>query len=169
MPAFTTFSAHASDNSPDNGAPHYNGRCYLGSWFKWSDPPVWEGESPGYEHDLNVQDPNFFTSTCTSYSTLPDSYDDCPTAGFLDLDGPVFSFGTFDATRIRENSWYYGGWLFSSHGNAWYSPFKLQGQENESKCPSFIKTKWCMLAVDTDDLIEGAYLVWGGYPSWLNW
>ena len=127
-------SAFASNNSPNEGALWYNGGFYLGSWFRWTDPPTWEGTSPGYEHDLYVRDPDFFTSSCITYSTLPDRYDDCPTAGVLDPHGPVFSFGTFDATRMQQNEWYYGGWLFSSHGNAWYSPFKLLGQENEGRC-----------------------------------
>ena len=44
--AFATANGHASDNSPNDGALYYNGCYYLGPWFRWSDSPVWVGESP---------------------------------------------------------------------------------------------------------------------------
>lgn len=161
-------TASAYNNSPDRGALYYNGRYYLGSFFAWTKEPTWENASPGYEHDLHIPDENFFSGSCTSYTTLPAGYDDCPTAGIFDRHGPVYSFGSFDAKSIERNQWYYGAWRFTTHGNAWYSSVKLQGQESENKCLG-LRTIWCMFATDTDDLLIGYYLVWGGWPRWVYW
>jgi len=135
--------------------------------MKWSSPGPWTNtiyNKAGYEHDLWVQDPNFFTTTCTSMTNLPDAYDDCPTAGVADPNGPVFSFGSFDATKITANTEYFGAWTFTNHGTASTSPFKLQGQENENVCWGY-ENIWCRYALRTKDLITGWYMYWTGTPT----
>jgi len=152
---------------PSEGGLYYNGQYYLDAYLKWSSPGPWSVSKPGYEHDLRVHDTQFFTSTCVTWTNLPASYDDCPTAGLLDFNGPVFSFGSFDAKKIVANQIYYGAWWFSSHGTASYSPFTLYGQENKNICPLSPNSIWCMLATQTKTLLSGYYMNWGGYPSRL--
>lgn len=153
---------------PNMGDLYYDGQYYMDSWFVWSSPGPWSVESPGYEHDLHVHDTNFFASTCISATTMPDGYDDCPTAGVLDPDGPVFSFGTFNANSLAANAAYWGGWQWTSHGSASTSPFTLFGQENENVCLG-IPTIWCMYSTQTERLISGWYMNWLGAPTILAW
>ena len=152
---------------PSAGWLYYNGQFYLASYMLWDSPGPWTSPEPGYEHDLHVHDPNFFTSQCTTFSNLPDSYDDCPTAGIFDPNGPVFSFGSFDAELITANNWYFGAWQFTSHGSAASSPFTLIGQENESRCPFGLESIWCMFSNNSQPLLSGLYMNWGGYPTWV--
>ncbi|MEX2964421.1 hypothetical protein [Microbulbifer sp. TYP-18] len=153
---------------PSRGDLYYDGRFYMDSYFLWDTSGPWSVSDPGYEHDLNVRDKNFFTSTCITATNLPDGYDDCPTAGILDPNGPVFSFGSFDAKKINSGSVYFGAWQFSSHGSATTSPFILMGQENENRCFG-IPTIWCMFSTQTKQLITGWNMNWGGYPTVLVW
>ncbi|MFZ5652985.1 MAG: hypothetical protein ACOY42_01080 [Pseudomonadota bacterium] len=159
--------AHAA-YYPNEGDLYYNGAFYLDSYFRWSATGPFSVVDPGYEHDLWVHDPNFFTSTCTTYTNLPDGYNDCPTAGTGDPNGPVFSFGSFDALAIASGTIYFGAWAFTTHGVAGYTPFNLQGQENQNLCLG-LPTIWCMYSTQTKNLITGWYMVWGGYPSFVTW
>ena len=170
MFAFLLFFISASSFSeyyPSSGGLYYNGAYYMDSYLLWNNTGPWSVDKPGYEHDLHVQDPLFFTSTCTTWTNLPDSYDDCPTAGVLDPSGPVFSFGTFDAKKIVANQVYLGAWLFSSHGTATSSGFTLMGQENKNFCPFSPNSIWCMDSTQTKHLLSGYYMNWGGNPSSL--
>lgn len=152
---------------PSTGDLYYDGAFYLDSYFAWeSAPGPFSVSDPGYEHDLWVHNNQFFNSTCTSFTNMPDGYDDCPTAGVADPNGPVFSFGTFDATALSSST-YMGGWSFSTHMvSAPTSGFSLQGQENENRCFG-IPTIWCMFSTQTQNLITGWYMNWGGTPSYI--
>ena len=72
------------------------------SWTDWTDPvyddPDFTGEAI-YEHDFNVYSTSVYEYR-TSYTTLPDGYDDCPTAGVSDTGYMGFGFGSFDASKI---------------------------------------------------------------------
>jgi len=153
---------------PAAGDLYYDGAFYLDSYFAWgATPGPFSVSDPGYEHDLWVHNNQFFNSTCTAFTNMPDGYDDCPTAGVGDPNGPVFSFGTFDATALSGSSAYFGGWNFSTHMVAApTSPFNLQGQENENRCFG-LPTIWCMFSTQTRDLITGWYMNWGGTPSYI--
>lgn len=149
---------------PTQGSLYYNGGYYMNAMFLWG-VPVWSVANPGYEHDLWIHNPRFFTSTCTTMTNLPDGYDDCPTAGIADPSGPVFSFGTYSANRINANHWYIGAWSWTSHDSSMaQTSFTLQGQENTNICGG-VKSIWCMNATQTSNLISGYYMNWGGYPS----
>lgn len=153
---------------PDHGDFYYNGLFYLDSYFYWGSAGPWSVSNPGYEHDLWVHDPLFFPSTCVSYTNLPSGYNDCPTAGVLDPSGPVFSFGSFDADSVSNNTWYWGAWTFPAHGFPSTSGFNLQGQENRNVCLG-IPTIWCMFSTQTENLLTGLYLVWLGTPTIVFW
>jgi len=157
----TVFSAYY----PSEGGLYYNGRYYLDTYLKWNSPGPWAVSEPGYEHDLHIHDPNFFTSSCVTWTNLPDSYDDCPTAGIFDPNGPVFSFGTYDAKKIVANQIYLGAWGFTSHGTAASSRFTIIGQENENVCPFSPNFIWCMFSTNSMRLKEGFYLNWLGWPT----
>lgn len=153
---------------PEDGWLYYDGQYLLFSYMWWDKSGPWGSQEPGYEHDLHIHDENFFTTRCTAITSLPDGYDDCPTAGIFDANGPVFSFGSFDAELIKPSQWYYGYWRFNTHGSANTSKFRLMGQENKSKCPGGYESIWCMFSVRTKPLID-SQVNWQGYPSWLKW
>lgn len=152
---------------PAVGDLFYNGAYHLDSYMGWSPVGPFSVSKPSYEHDLWVHDSNFFITTCTSFSNLPSAYDDCNTAGIFDPNGPVFSFGTFNAKAISSANIYFGGWNFTSHGTATTSPFNLQGQENENRCLG-IPSNLCMFSTQTHNLIAGWYMNWGGAPTLLG-
>lgn len=150
---------------PNDGDLYYDGAYYMDSYFRWNSPGPWNTSNPGYEHDLWVHEPSFFTSTCTTWSNMPDFYDDCPTAGVLDPNGPVFSFGTYSADELLANVFYFGAWGWTSHATPLLtSGFNLQGQENRNACFG-IPTPWCMFSERTQNLITGWQLFFGGVPT----
>ncbi len=83
---------------------------YAEFYISWTDPvyddPDFTGE-PIYEHDFNVYNTSVH-EYCTSYTTLPDGHDDCPTAGVSDPDYMGFGFGSFNASTIAPLADYYG-------------------------------------------------------------
>jgi hypothetical protein len=70
---------------PSSGYLYYAGAYYAESSLQWSSPGPWASGQPGYEHDLSLNDTYF--NSCTSYTNLPNAYDDCPTAGVADPPG----------------------------------------------------------------------------------
>ena len=123
---------------PDEGDLYYNGdtlrtgiypsHTFVDTTMRWINPSWWSTRTrttrdlceanpiscANYEHDL-VLDRRWVRSSCTSWSNLPQSYDDCPTAGIRDGEGKVIvSFGTFKAPDIETNQVYYGAWKFTS-------------------------------------------------------
>lgn len=85
----TALTANAAYH-PGVGDLFYNGAYHIDSYMGWSPVGPFSVSEPGYEHDLWVHDSNFFITTCTSFSNLPNAYDDCNTAGIFDPNGPVF-------------------------------------------------------------------------------
>lgn len=81
---------------------------------------------PGYEHDYAFT-AGFYTG-CTRVTNLPDSYDDCPTAGILEGDLVAFSFGTYTASAIQAGVVYSGQFGFIDGGIP-VAEFALRGQE----------------------------------------
>lgn len=158
------WSAVNANYYPTQGDLYYNGRYYMNSYFLWG-VPTWSISNPGYEHDLWVHNNRYFTSTCTTMTNLPDSYDDCPTAGISDANGPVFSFGTYNANKISANYWYFDSWSWTSRDTSIsVTSFNLQGQENKNICGG-IKSISCMKSVQTKNLISGYSMVWLGRPA----
>lgn len=133
-------AAHAT-YYPNTGSFYYDGQWFAESSMTWYDPGSWSTSQPGYEHDLMVDDTYF--SSCTSYSGLPNGYDDCPTAGTLDPAGKrIYTFGSFDADFIQANTSYWGYWQFSG-GSTYLTDYGLYGQEvQHSGC--FWDGIWCM-------------------------
>jgi hypothetical protein len=162
--------AAIADYYPSAGTLYYHGFTYMSSSMRWSSPGPWSSPAqgtPGYEHDLYVEDSNYFPY-CSSVTNLPVGYDDCPTAGVSEPNGMVFSFGSFDATQIQANKVYTGTWTFGGWGPVTQSYFELQGQENESRCPGGFNSIWCRFSLRTHLLLAGN-LNWGGAPTTLYW
>lgn len=137
---------------PNTGWLYYDGQYFAESVMTWWSPGPWSTSQPGYEHDLKTNDTYF--ASCTSYSGLPNGYDDCPTAGTGDPAGKrIFSFGAFDADRIEANVSYWGYWQFSG-GGASSSPYNLYGQEVKHQF-CFWDGIWCMNGVQTRELRSG--------------
>ena len=148
---------------PDAGDLYYDGSFCFDSYFGWSNPGGWLTADPGYEHDLLLW-PDYFTA-CTSWTTLPDGYDDCPTAGILDFDMWAFSFGSYAAKKIQPQTWYYGAWSFSG-GSLSSSKMRLNGQETAHDiCPW--DSPWCMDGKRSWNLLDG--WVYFGVEAFEEW
>lgn len=151
---------------PNDGDFWYNGCYYADSYLLWSNPGGWSLSGPGYEHDLVVQK-NYF-SACTSWTNLPNGYDDCPTAGYLETNPNyyAFSFGSFWVQNIiQPSTWYFGSWNFSG-GSAPSTDFRLNGQEVAHDICAF-DSPWCMDGRRSQPLLRGwLYWGWSYYNSW---
>jgi len=137
---------------PHVGSFWYNGQRFADSYLNWLNPGGWSVSDPGYEHDLVVR--KTFFSSCTSYTNLPNGYDDCPTAGVLETnpDYYAFSFGSFHARNIQRQA-YYGSWNFSG-GSASSTDYFLNSQEVAHLiCPFDIIL--CMDGIRSQRLLKG--------------
>lgn len=144
---------------------YHNGYSYVRSHMLWLTLGPFQKSDPGYEHDLNIY-PTYYSS-CSSWTNLPDSYDDCSTAGIQDGTYHAFSFGTYDAKEIDTYRWYLGSWSFSGGRGAAETPIELYGQETwHDFCP--LDFPWCMNGVQSSPR-----LVWGrlvrGIPDYIYW
>ena len=139
---------------PNSGSLYYDGASYADSYLKWDDPGPWQHSDPGYEHDL-VAHKNYFRD-CTSWTNLPNGYNDCPTAGVSEpSDMWSFSFGTFHARNIQAHTWYFGSWVFLIGWDP-STNFYLNGQENYHGFCSW-DSIWCMKASRTHRLLQGQF------------
>jgi hypothetical protein len=150
-----TFSqfAYAGTYYPDDGDFLYDGEDYADSYMTWNDPG-WSVDDPGYEHDLRV-DVDYF-GHCSTWTNLPDPYDDCPTAGVFDPSGDIIlSFGFFHSDGIDAGKQYYGAWSFT-RGTAEVTDFDLIGQEVQRRSSAcVIDTIWCMQRVQDRNVLSG--------------
>lgn len=151
---------------PDDGDLYYDGSHYADSWFSWVNPGNWTFTYAGYESDISL-DETYFDS-CTSWTDLPDPYDDCPTAGVDDPAGKKnFGIGSFAAESIQPQSVkvYTGQWRFSG-GSGIRSHVNYGAQEvSRTLCPW--KDIWCYNGVkgtslkETDwNYAEESYVEW---------
>ena len=131
---------------PNEGDIEYTGTTvvrYNEIW--WDNPGDWSVEKPGYEHDLVARN-DYFTS-CTSDTTLPEKYDDCPTACVDESSGSycAFSFGTYNALLI-EPAFPYWGRVILTRGSATSTDFRLNAQEvfHSPKCFKFLNRWICI-------------------------
>jgi len=126
-----------------------SGASYADSYLKWDNPGPWQHNDPGYEHDL-VAHKNYFRD-CTSWTNLPDGYNDCPTAGVFE----------------PSDMWYLGNWVFLIGWDP-STDFYLNGQETyHGFCPW--DSIWCMKASRTTSppLLQGQFhLGQSYYGSW---
>ena len=104
---------------PDRGRLVYTGRSnsvYIDA--KWSNPGNWYKRPRGLYTRVGIEfgfatyRKSYFNGLpfkgCSSQTTLPLGYDDCPTAGVSENWGTkVFGYGTWDAKQIIKNKWYY--------------------------------------------------------------
>lgn len=141
---------------PNTGDLWYDGGYFADSYLLWSYTGPWSVNDPGYEHDLAIR--NHYFTDCTSWTNLPNGYDDCPTAGVSEpSDLWTFSFGSFHAKNILASTWYYGSWNFSG-GSSLSTDFYLNGQENYHQF-CWWDSIWCMGGIRSTRLLSG----------WLNW
>lgn len=153
---------------PATGDLYYDGYSYSDSMVNWgSSPGPWITNEGGYEHDFQAEVTYF--SACTSYSTLPNAYDDCPTAGALEDDpnNPVFSFGSYQLRNyVQPNTNYLGSWSFTA-GSDTITNMNLYGQEVAPFfCPGW--NPWCYKSFQTHLILSGQTLIRGTtrFYSW---
>lgn len=169
MLASVLLSLHAAAAvRPAGGDLYYDGAYYADSVFYWTSPGPFSGSGPGYEHDLAVDDGIY--GACTSFTNLPNGYDDCITAGISDPPGfIIFSFGSYNANEIQANTVYYGGWYFSQPRGQVFGPVDLYAQNVEHYFCS-IDWQFCMNGVSTTDVIPyPLQMNVGGYPTIVYW
>ncbi len=117
----------------------------------WPDGWPWYSEYNGYEHDFAMR-PNYLSS-CTSWTTLPNGYDDCPTASAEGGEFWAFAFGSYYGRDIVPNNWYFGVWNFSNDGPDPSTDFFLNGQEVWHQfCPW--DSPWCMNGIQSWRLLR---------------
>ena len=107
---------------------------------------------------------------CTTWSDLPNPYDDCHTAGLFETRGKiVLSLGTYKANLIEAGRDYYGYWSFNNQRGAVSTTevktkVNLYGQEGRfgedpdasllkraiarTVCPRITVSKWCVFGID---------------------
>ena len=159
---------------------YYNGGDFADAFMRW-DNPKWERDvdymdcarvitdCATYEHDLELNR-NWFQLVaaipyardfCTTWSDLPDYYDDCPTADVPDWgnDSLILSFGTHKAPDIEHGRDYYGFWRFH-HLSSVISrtSVRLLGQEGEYRsddpCGTTQKSIWCIFGEHQRSIVE---------------
>ena len=128
---------------------------------------------------LGTRVPGVSPSFCTTWSDLPDPYDDCPTAGVSPDPGVVeLSFGTFKAPLIEPGRDYYGSWRFQhQRGTGSTTTVKLYGQEGEYdsrvvnflKCPRVTKDIWCIFGIGDGSGIHTGTTWSYDTPSYLKY
>lgn len=157
--------AHAGSFYPNRGDLYYDGEYYADSFFGWTEPE-WMYTYAGFEMDLSLDE--FYFDSCTSWTDLPDPYDDCPTAGYSDPEGKKnFGIGSFAAESILPISqktyvgrWYFaGGYGISTHVN-------VTAQEvSRTLCPE--KSIWCYIGVQGTSLKETVWeFLVTNYVTW---
>ena len=151
------FSHGVQKRYPHTGRFKYNGVDRVDAYFIFHNPGGWTTSQPGLEIDLNLH-ADFYTS-CTSWNNMPNSYDDCPTAGTLEDDPSrrVFSLGTYSAASIQPNQEYNGFWLFTTYnqGTLQDTNYSVGWQEvyRRSFC-IFTDPRWCMIGAGGSVLID---------------
>lgn len=172
IPAFfplISFQKAIAGFEPDAGDLYYDGQNYSDSYFAWNSAGPFSGNGPGYEHDMRLG--IGLWGGCTSFTNLPDGYDDCGTAGVSDPPGYIiFSFGSYSANDIQSQSAYMGGWLLNSPLGQSNTPIQLFAQNVEHYFCSF-NLPWCMNGVQTSSglLPPNVYMYLGGYPTLIFW
>ena len=193
---------------PSSGDLYYNGDVvpqarqrrytFADSVFRW-DNPSWESDDntgndvcndrhpvtncSTYEHDLYLAKNWTRGDICMTWTDLPNSYDDCATAGVGDRGGKyAFAFGTYEAPAIQRRRDYYGFWTFSTVRGPWTpnantTTVSLVGQEGYygtqnvyvlipivnilqriQICPR--KTVWCIFGSQHAALIPEGTTTW---------
>lgn len=153
---------------PTDGRFYYDGKLYAQTYLEWDHPGAFESGHPGYEQDIDLN-PNY-VSECMATTTLPDGYDDCPTAGVSDPpDEWGFGFGSLHAQKIDADHTYFGSWDFTRSPEASSSTvMDLRGQEVENGCPLDVHNIWCYQGVggQSADFFADRRLYWGVSRSW---
>lgn len=141
--------------------------------FEWYRPGDWNFPYSGFEMDFNVYT-KYLYSGCTATTSLPNGYDDCPTAGVSENNNSYigFGFGTFVAKNIRDHYQYFGDIVIYTNG--YYRSGKtfdwnVSGQENARRAGcSGVYNIWCRQAKDSKSLATSPDFRTGsrGTSSW---
>ncbi len=91
------------------GPARGDGRTHAGilelDWFELRNGRILPGPSPYFTFP-------FFESQCTSYSTLPEYYDDCPTSGISEPSGKLsHGVGSWNASSVSSSTTYWA-WIY---------------------------------------------------------
>lgn len=137
------FAHDVAKRYPHVGRFRYNGAAYIEAYFTWHRPGGWTVAEPGFELDFDLQ--RGFFESCTSWSDLPDFYDDCVTAGVSENDPERMSFGvgTYSALFIERNREYMAIWGFGT-GSLHETDFAVTWQEVKKRW-GFPKDPWYMI------------------------
>lgn len=155
------------DWAPDWGDMYYDGLEFTDYYIGWNDV---QGPSDDwtYEHDLAVYEDStgWYASGCTSWSNLPEAYDDCPTAGVSESEGViVLSFGSFAGEKIPDYSSYYG-WINLSRDSTYASAASWNlGAQQGDWMYCWWDSIWCIGSEAGQHLMSGEFTL---YQSFLK-
>jgi hypothetical protein len=136
---------------PNNGDLAYDGLAYADAYFHWEAIGGFQDPSfNGFELDIALGETYF--DACTSWTNLPDPYDDCPTAGDMDPEGTtVFGIGSYCAGCIGAGPVYSGKWYFSGGSAASTYPNVTWAEVARLTCTQ--KSIWCYRTVQSSSLM----------------
>ncbi len=154
---------------PNDGSFYYSGDTYADSYFRWTAPGPWSHGDVGYEHDLEVNFPDW-ANACNAWTNLPYGYDDCVTFGQSETGMATGSFGSYHINNVAANTTYMGWWDFyqePSNPPTGSTPANLLGEENEHRlCGG--DSPWCMLSIREQYLLAGFTLT-VGTARYIEW
>ena len=172
--ASTPATAQVPKPYPYTGDLYYDGNQYADSYFGWALPGGWRAQTSGWEMDISLGEGYF--DACTSWTNLPQPYDDCPTAGTLDPSGRRnFGIGSFDKNQIvgdvNGGGAYRGQWWFCGGSSASTYP-DVAWQEVTTQICSDRYNIWCYEGVQGSRLLSAywrytqtAYDEWDYYAQ----
>jgi hypothetical protein len=150
---------------PNDGDLSYDGTAYADSFFSWAAIGGFrDASNNGWEMDISVGETYY--DACTSWTNLPDPYDDCPTAGKTDPAGRInFGIGSYCVGCIAAGPYYTGKWWFSGGSGASTYPNVTWQEVARQLCPQ--KSIGCYFGVQGSSLMETYWRY--GYPDYKEW
>lgn len=152
---------------PHVGDFYHDGQGYADA-IQWSHAPLggYKSSNPGYEFSFSVD--SALWSGCTSWTNLPNAYDDCPTAGDLEPSGVAYTFGvgSYDAKQMTTSGTTYEHRFYLTGGSTASANAKISWQEvSRQICPQ--NSIWCMNGVQGGSLADAQLLFRSEtYKSW---
>lgn len=159
---------------PHEGRIWYNGAETVEVVMLWHVNPSASliGREKFMEFDIQV--PQGFINSCTTWTDLPRPYDDCGTGGtfeYSDLDS--YGFGTYNPAWITVNTWYTTRYTLNrTTKETTGSDVKFGAQETEMApwCGYADASPWCLQARQSSRVHTGRTWLKYNYStsSWLT-
>lgn len=160
---------------PHEGRIWYGGGSSAEVIMLWHLNPYRSLIGPDKFMEFDVQVPKGFITACTTWTDLPRPYDDCGTAGTLEYNDEVdsYGFGTYNPAGILANTWYTTRYtLTRTAQESTGADVRFGAQETEMApwCGYADTSPWCLQARQSSRVHTGRQ--WYKYneaiSSWLT-